>query len=128
MTRDTPHAWNELKAVAHLIFLPADEERIVAVYEKQGYAAALKALTVTGDRYYSQGLVDNARLMTFIGDKAAALQYLERALKNREGWMIVVESDPAFDSLRSDPEYSRIVRDLRTVSDPALRPLNPHSR
>jgi TolB-like protein/DNA-binding winged helix-turn-helix (wHTH) protein/Flp pilus assembly protein TadD len=116
VTRDVPHAWKELEAVARLIFTPDSEKEIVTVYEKQGYAAALKAMTFSSDRYLS-GLVDDARCMTFAGDKAAALEFLERALRNREGWMIVVESDPAFDPLRSDPEYSRLVRELHTVSD-----------
>jgi TolB-like protein/DNA-binding winged helix-turn-helix (wHTH) protein/Flp pilus assembly protein TadD len=118
VTGDVPHAWKELEAVTRLIFTPDNEKDIVTVYEKQGYAAALKAMTFSDDRYLS-GLVDDARCMTFAGDKAAALEFLERALKNREGWMIFVESDPAFDSLRSDPEYSRLVRELHTLSGPS---------
>ena len=54
--------------------------------------------------------------MTFLGDKPAALQFLERALKNREGWMIFVECDPAFDSLRSEPEYARLMHELHTLA------------
>jgi hypothetical protein len=65
--------------------------------------------------------------MSFAGDKAAALEFLERALKNHEGWMIFVESDPAFDSLRSDPGYSRLVRALHSVSDPSQLSLNFHA-
>ena len=115
VTRDVPHAWKELEVVARLIFTPNNEKQIVAVYEKQGYAAALKAMAFSSERYLN-GWVDNARCMTFAGDKKAALEFLAQALKDREGWMILVESDPAFDSLRSDPEYSRLVREVHGIS------------
>jgi TolB-like protein/DNA-binding winged helix-turn-helix (wHTH) protein/Tfp pilus assembly protein PilF len=117
VTGDEPHAWEELRTAAHLIFTPDNENKIVAVYEKEGYAAALKALTSTSDVTSQGSWVDEARSMSFAGDKAAAFQALERALKDREGWMIVLESDPAFDSLRSDPQYSRILREVRSVAN-----------
>ncbi|MGO8791503.1 MAG: winged helix-turn-helix domain-containing tetratricopeptide repeat protein [Terriglobia bacterium] len=116
-TGDVPSAWNEVKALAHLIFTPEDEKGIVAVYEKHGYAGVLEALTDPGNRFYTQGLVDDARCMTFAGDKAAALQFLDRALRRREGWMIFVESDPAFDSLRSDPQYARLIREVHAAAE-----------
>jgi TolB-like protein/Tfp pilus assembly protein PilF len=115
---DVPHAWSELQAVAHLIFTPENEKRIVAVYDKEGYAASLKALVFSPAGYSWEGSVDDARCMTFAGDKAAAFDFLERALKNREGWMIFLQSDPAFDPLRSDPEYIRLVRELHLDSGP----------
>jgi tetratricopeptide (TPR) repeat protein len=118
VTGDVPKAWLELKAVAHLIFTPDDEKRIATVYEYEGYAAALKAMMSSSGGYYSEGFVDDARCMMFAGDRAEALEFLERARQNREGWMVFVESDPAFDPLRSAPEYSRLVREIHTASDP----------
>jgi TolB-like protein/DNA-binding winged helix-turn-helix (wHTH) protein len=114
---DVPHAWEELRTVAHIIFTPDNENKIVAVYEKEGYAAALKTLTSTSDVTSQGSWVDDARCMSFAGDKATAFQALEHALKDREGWMIVLESDPAFDSLRSDAEYSRILREVHSVAN-----------
>jgi TolB-like protein/DNA-binding winged helix-turn-helix (wHTH) protein/tetratricopeptide (TPR) repeat protein len=116
VTGDVPRAWNELRTLAHLMFTPEHEKSIVTVYEKQGYAAALKALVFFSGGNYWESLVDDARCMTFAGDKAAALEFLGRALKNREGWMVLVESDPAFDPLHSDPAYARLARELHTVS------------
>jgi TolB-like protein/DNA-binding winged helix-turn-helix (wHTH) protein len=118
-TGDVPQAWNELRTLAHLMFTPEHEKNIVTVYEQQGYAAALKSMVFFSGGYYCESLVDDARCMTFAGDKAAALQFLERALKNREGWTVFVEVDPAFDPLRSDPAYSRLVRELHAVSGPS---------
>ena len=123
VTGDVPHAWSELHALAHLISTPDAEKRIITAYEKQGYAASLKAMVFSPAGYYSEGLVDDARCMTLAGDKAAAFEFLERALKNREGWMIFVESDPAFDPLRSDPEYFRLVGKLHMVSGPPVQSL-----
>jgi hypothetical protein len=61
VTGDVPRAWTELKAVAHLIFTPDVEKRVVTVYEKEGYAASLKAMMSSrGDGYYSEGWVDDA--------------------------------------------------------------------
>lgn len=121
VTADVPHAWSELHALAHLIFTPDAEKRIITAYEKQGYAASLKALVFSPAGYYSEGFVDDARCMTLAGDKAAAFEFLERALKNREGWMTFVESDPAFDPLRSDPEYFRLAGKLHMVSGPPVQ-------
>jgi len=90
------------------------------VYERQGYAAALKAMVDFSGGYYGQGLVDDARCMAFAGDKAGALEFLQRALKNREGWLVFWEIDPAFDSLRSDPAYARLAREIHTVSNPSF--------
>jgi TolB-like protein/DNA-binding winged helix-turn-helix (wHTH) protein len=116
MTGDSPHAWSELKAVADSIFSSDKQREIVAVYEKEGYAAALKTIAVSTDGYLSNS-VDDARCMAFAGDKSAALALLARALEKREGWMIVVESDPAFDGLRSEPEYSRLMQQVHTISE-----------
>ncbi len=44
-------------------------------------------------------LVDDARRLSFAGEQKASLQQLKQALDSREGWVIFVESDPAFDAL-----------------------------
>jgi len=117
VTGDVPRAWKELDAVAHLIFTTDGEKEIVTVYEKEGYAASLKAVTSSSDGSHLRSLVDDARCMSFAGDKAGALEFLDRALQDREGWMVFLESDPAFDSLRSDPKYSRLVQEVHSVSN-----------
>ena len=122
-TGDERRAWIELKSIAHLIFAPEDEKSMLATYERKGYAAVLRDLTIPGNRYYTQGAIDDARCMVFAGDKAAALTFLDRALKNREGWMVFVEIDPAFDSLRSDPEYSRLVREFHAAQRQSRKPV-----
>ena len=85
-------------------------------YEKSGYAASLHAFSTSHGTTYTGSMVDAARCMNFAGDKAEALKFLQIAMKRHEGWIIFVESDPAFDLLRSEPEFSSMLQDLHAVS------------
>jgi TolB-like protein/DNA-binding winged helix-turn-helix (wHTH) protein len=116
VTGDFPRAWEELKAIVHVISTPENERRILLTYEKEGYAASLHALSTSSSTGYTGSMVDAARCMNFAGDKAEALKFLQIAMKRHEGWMIFVESDPAFDLLRSESEYSRLLQEVHTVS------------
>lgn len=124
---DVPHARNELQTIARLMFTPENKKKIAALDQQEGYAASLKALVVFSGGYYWQGLVDDARCMAFAGDQHAALEYLDRALKSREGWMVFVEVDPAFDSLRSEPEYARIAQEFQAQAVPMHSAYKAHS-
>lgn len=116
VTRDTPHAMQELMAVARLEFKTEDADKIATAYDKHGYPAALEAATEATHADPPYLLTDDARRLSFAGDQKASLQQLRRALASREGWVIFVESDPAFDALRSDPEYVSLVRELHAAS------------
>jgi TolB-like protein/DNA-binding winged helix-turn-helix (wHTH) protein/Tfp pilus assembly protein PilF len=114
VTRDTPQAMQELLAVARLQFKTDDAKKIATAYQEHGYAAALEAATVATHEDPPYLLVDDARRLSFAGEQKASLQQLKHALDSREGWVIFVESDPAFDALRSDPEYVSLVHELHT--------------
>jgi Tfp pilus assembly protein PilF len=116
VTGDFPRAWEELKAIVHVISTPENERRILMTYEKEGYAASLHALSTSNGTVYTGSMVDAARCMNFAGDKVEALKFLQIAMNRHEGWMIFVESDPAFDILRSEPDYSRILQEVHAVS------------
>jgi TolB-like protein/DNA-binding winged helix-turn-helix (wHTH) protein len=116
VTRDTPHAMQELMAIARLQFKPYDANKIAAAYEKHGYPAALEATTEATHEYPPYLLIDDARRLSFAGDRKASLEQLQHALDFREGGAIFVESDPAFDALRSDPQYVSMVRELHAGS------------
>ena len=116
VTEDFPRAWEELKTIVHVISTPENEKRILLTYEKEGYAASLHALSTSSGTTYTGSMVDAARCMNFAGDKAEALKFLQMAMKRHEGWMMFVESDPAFDLLRSEPEYSRLLQEVHAAS------------
>ena len=116
VTGDFLRAWEELKTIVHVISTPENEKRILLTYEKEGYAASLHALSTSSGTTYTGSMVDAARCMNFAGDKAEALKFLQMAMKRHEGWMMFVESDPAFDLLRSEPEYSRLLQEVHAAS------------
>jgi TolB-like protein/DNA-binding winged helix-turn-helix (wHTH) protein/Tfp pilus assembly protein PilF len=116
VTGDFPRAWEELKAIVHVISTPENEKRILMTYEKEGYAASLHALSTSSGTVYTGSMVDAARCMTIAGDKAEALKFLQTGMNRHEGWMIFVESDPAFDVLRSEPEFSRTLQEVHSIS------------
>jgi TolB-like protein/DNA-binding winged helix-turn-helix (wHTH) protein/Flp pilus assembly protein TadD len=116
VTEDFPRAWEELKAIVHVISTPENEKRIQLAYEKEGYAASLHALSTSAGTVYAGSMVDAARCMNFAGDKVEALKFLQTAMNRHEGWMIFVENDPAFDLLRSEPEFSRMLQEVHAVS------------
>jgi len=53
-----------------------------------------------------------ALLYTGIGDKDRAFEWLDKAYKERSGYLMEVHVDPMFDPLRSDPRFQRFVQRL----------------
>ena len=45
-----------------------------------------------------------------LSDKDAAIQWLEKAYKERFWGMILLKTDPRWDSLRSDPRFQDLMR------------------
>jgi TolB-like protein/DNA-binding winged helix-turn-helix (wHTH) protein/Tfp pilus assembly protein PilF len=54
--------------------------------------------------------VHPAEVYAGLGDHSAALQWLEKAYQERSNNLIFLKVDPAFDSLRSDPQFLDLVR------------------
>jgi TolB-like protein/DNA-binding winged helix-turn-helix (wHTH) protein/Tfp pilus assembly protein PilF len=114
--RDLPHAGEEFQYVVQGIADPEHEAKILALYRGQGYLPALKEFAVGGDAEYLGSKVDGARCLASFGDTAGALQLLEDAFQSHEGWMIYVQSDPAFVTLRNDPRFQRLIAEVRKKS------------
>jgi hypothetical protein len=53
-----------------------------------------------------------------LGDKEKALQGLERNYEQREPLATLLNVDPAFDSLRSDPRFGDLVRRMGLTANP----------
>jgi len=45
-----------------------------------------------------------------LGEKQKALDWLERDINDHSGWMIYLRYEEAFDTIRSDPRYTQILR------------------
>ncbi|HUI72284.1 MAG TPA: tetratricopeptide repeat protein, partial [Spirochaetia bacterium] len=116
MNGNKANAWNECRQLAHQVCSPEDEKKILDAYQQGGYSSALKSLVTTSPGDYSGSYVDGSRYLIFAGDKARALDFLERAYHDKDGWLIFVPIDPAFDSLRSDPRFDRLMQQLPPAS------------
>jgi tetratricopeptide (TPR) repeat protein len=56
-----------------------------------------------------------AAVYTGLGDKDQAFAWLERAFEERHPGLVLVNIDPRFDSLRSDPRFADLIRRLGVV-------------
>jgi TolB-like protein/DNA-binding winged helix-turn-helix (wHTH) protein/Flp pilus assembly protein TadD len=56
-----------------------------------------------------------------LGHKDAAFQWLERAVENRSDEVEEFRTEPAFESLRSDPRFVDLVRRVKSAQEPLSR-------
>jgi adenylate cyclase len=88
--------------------------------------ALRKALAARGARGFWQEMQMHHDIGEFglpqtyvrLGDKQRALEGLERNYEEREPLATLVNVDPAFDSLRSDPRFEEIVRRMGLTENP----------
>jgi TolB-like protein/DNA-binding winged helix-turn-helix (wHTH) protein/cytochrome c-type biogenesis protein CcmH/NrfG len=115
---DAADAWRECRQLIHLLCSPENEQKIVAAYQRGGYSSALKGFVDMGPADYAGSYVDASRYMLFAGNKTRAMDFLERAYQEKDGWMIFVPIDPSFDSLRADARFGRLMLQVRPRSVP----------
>ncbi|HEV2290178.1 MAG TPA: winged helix-turn-helix domain-containing protein [Candidatus Acidoferrales bacterium] len=91
----------------------------IAIIEKAnrtgGFDASVQALIDTMHEEAEPGTINPyhlAMLNALIGKKQEALAQLRKADEDRNDWLVYIGIDPAFDSLRSDPEFQKIVADV----------------
>jgi hypothetical protein len=53
------------------------------------------------------------RLSVALGDKAAAIKWLNTAYQEHAHWLIWLRVDPKYDDLRSDPRFQELLRMMR---------------
>jgi hypothetical protein len=56
---------------------------------------------------------DLAILYVGLGDKERAGEQLNKAYEDRAGWIIDINVEPVFDSLRSDPRFAELVSRMK---------------
>ncbi len=54
--------------------------------------------------------VSVAVLLNSLGENDEAFQYLEKAYRERSGWLIFLRVDPRFDGVRGDPRFEQLLR------------------
>ena len=116
---DKANAWKECRQLVHLLCSPENERKIVFAYQQGGYSSALRNFASVSPADYSGSYVEGSRYMIFAGEKARAMDFLERAYREKDGWMIFVQIDPSFDSLRADSRFGRLMLKVRPPSAPS---------
>ncbi len=58
-----------------------------------------------------------AHLLARTGDSAGALEWLERAYRDRNGWVLFLDVDPRFDSLHGMRRFEALVTEIRASAD-----------
>ena len=122
--KDYPDYLSEWEKTAQLT-RDAQELTVVKAAEegfsKNGYKGMLEATLKSQNGFYAKGTLPayslaltNARL----GNKQDTLRYLEIAFNNREGDLLSLGNEPAFDFLHDDPEYVDLVKRVKSPAKP----------
>jgi serine/threonine-protein kinase len=110
--------YDQAIAAFHEAINNSDSVPIYVAAAGHAYAAAgrrAKALSVLAEleelssrRYVSA--YDIATIHVGLGDTASAMQWLERAYKERSDGLVYLGVDPRWDGMRSDPRFAHLVR------------------
>src|SRR4029078_4900077 len=100
-----------------------------------GYAAA-------GDRMRAQAIAEEleaegparyvapyhlALIAAGLGDTAVAVRWLERAYRDRSGWMMFLPIEPEFQKIKEAPEVQRLLTSIRRETDVVTVPRSSSS-
>jgi len=72
---------------------------------------AIAELDAMCDQHYVRPR-DRAMLHAALGDREPALTWMEKALAERGNWLGYLRTDPSFDSLRGEPRFEAVVRQV----------------
>jgi len=81
---------------------------------RAGRAAEARALAATMETSSAAALMPYsiAAVHAVLGETDAAFRWLDRAAASRQSELVVVNVDPSFDRIRSDPRFTLLVRSL----------------
>ena len=109
--------YEEALAEARESFARGGDSEMVAEmdrgYDDDGYVGAMRhaaeTMAVRSRQIYILP-THIARLYAYAGEKAAALEWLERGYQDRDSGMVHLQIDPDWDSLREEPEFQDLLR------------------
>jgi tetratricopeptide (TPR) repeat protein len=82
-------------------------------YRKSGYDGALKRLVALQEEQSKRIYIDPARIAenyALLGEKDRAFSWLEKAYREKSGFLTDIKISPRYDSLRSDPRYADLLK------------------
>src|SRR5713101_7605866 len=109
-----PEAVAEWQKALTLVGYPAQATALGEVYRVSGFQSFLQSWLEMRlkDRSALMHPNDTARLFVLLGKKNEAVHWLQKAFTERDGAIVWLKCDPAFDPLRSDPDFQAIVQKM----------------
>jgi len=83
--------------------------RGLAAQGAQGYWRALRDGELAKSKQGKPSSCILARAYARLGERREALEWLEQAFRDRDGWLIYLNSDANFDGIRGDPRFEAFV-------------------
>jgi TolB-like protein/DNA-binding winged helix-turn-helix (wHTH) protein len=108
--------WQQALATRRSFFLTAGHPEIAQAlseaYARAGYPGVLRTIIAETEKpdagpYYSD--YDRAKLYAMTGNADKAIALLEHAQTKHSGWLVYLAVEPAFDKLRANPAFARLV-------------------
>ena len=80
-------------------------------------AEAQQALAALVSRFGHSGAYQVAQVYSWFGDKDRAFEWLDRAMRQNDGGLILIKVDPMLRGLHGDPRYAAILRRINLPVD-----------
>jgi len=78
---------------------------------------AQQALAALVSRFGHSGAYQVAQVYSWFGDKDRAFEWLDRAMRQNDGGLILIKVDPMLRGLHGDPRYAAILRRINLPVD-----------
>lgn len=96
------------------VFSTEENTELRKVFESAGPAAFFRKEAEVQQRWIARGRYRSPLLIALqyaaAGDKAEALNWLERAVRERAGWLPELKYEPTWDPLRADPRFVALMK------------------
>src|SRR2546422_10983164 len=98
---------------------PEEIERLKEIFKLSGWQGYLQAMRARMEEQAKKETVipsNMAQLYARLGDKEMAFAWLEKAVHERDPQVIRLKIEPMFDSLRSDPRYTKLLQRMNLAT------------
>ena len=91
--------------------LPDIAEKACAAFEAGGWTAFLRAMTADDVRPRLSSYITAVHYAA-LGENEPAFVSLNDSLAKREGFIVMLKTDPRFDEIREDARFQKIIQDI----------------
>ena len=102
--------------------------RVLAVAGRREEARQIVDQLEAGMEHRHSWQYDMALIYAGLGEDERAFECLEKGYQWRDGMMILLNVEPRFDSLRSDPRFTELVRRIGLPPIESIHPVTPSSK